>query len=165
MPRLKTSLRIAGVGLSAAAALTVLTCLFWPMDVAAPTEESNARQEKSPARQSAPLRPTLKQLEAVWEKPLRRPLVDPQLPTTTTANVITPQQALPNVRLLGIALESGHSFAIFAMPQGVIELRRVGETLGEAAGGPQIASIDAQQVVIRFQGRQITVPLEDNKER
>jgi hypothetical protein len=168
MPRLKTNLRVAGVGLSTAAVLTAFTCLFWTVDVVSPTEESITRAENNAVRHVVSPHLTIKQFEPLWQKPLRRPLVDPPKPQTviSAANTVAQQpQSLPNVRLLGIALEAGHSMAFFAMPQGVIELRGIGETLGDSPGGPQVASIEDQKVVIRFQGRQINMPLEGGTER
>ena len=166
--KLRWILRTVGVGFCLTALFVVLYCCFSSCDVSPTTASSNtvsSNGSKNPAAGAARPLPSLKQFEAFWLRPLRRPLVDPPPAKPAEEQAMAPKRPPPNVRLLGIAVESGHSLAMFATPQGTVELKGIGDTLGETPNGPQVASIEDQKVVLRYLGETITVALENEKAR
>lgn len=165
IPRLKTILQIAGGVCCTTAVIAAFGCFFWPCDFPTPALES-IKTAKTASQKKAVARLSLQQFEPLVRKPLRRPLIVP----AATAKINNqpappPKRELPNVRLLGIALEKDNSVAIFALQQGVFEMKRVGETLGDSPGGPRVSVIKDSQVVLRCQNETVTVDLEKEKGR
>lgn len=87
----------------------------------------------------------------VWDKPLRQPLA--VAPTAAPKPEPTLDLAF---KLIGTVIEPDHSFAIFQVAPGQIEVRRVGETAGVA----ELISIGPRRVTIRYNGqtRELLLP-------
>ena len=92
----------------------------------------------------------LPNFSAVKGRPLRRPLIDAE---PVAAAPATPG---PEFKLLGTVTEPGHSYAIFQVAGGRVEVCQVGETAGVA----QVTSIGPRRVTIRYNGqtRRLSLP-------
>ncbi|MFW5839856.1 MAG: hypothetical protein ACOCZE_04670 [Planctomycetota bacterium] len=112
------------------------------------------RQEPSQTDEAEKLDPD--QLARLTQVDLRRPLYDDQV--TQTPRSAAPRAQL-TVRLIGIAVEPGHSVAMLIDPAGKILLAQAGETV-EIPGGPMkvIAVLD-DSIRVEFQGRIQALPL------
>lgn len=100
--------------------------------------------------------PSLEEFEAVWDVRLRQPLFEPPpKPAPPVAGAGTAAPAI-GIRLAGTVLESGRSIAVLLMPGGKLEIRRV----GDRAGDVEILAIEADRIVVRQKGRDVTLRLE-----
>jgi hypothetical protein len=138
--------------------------LCWPCQVPA-AQPRDRRDSPDDQRDAAATAETLSldELAKVWDQPLRRPLVDfaPGTAATKAAGSTpgAPAASALNLNLVGTIIESGHSRAVFAMPNGAIELKGVGEIIGPSPTGPEVVAIEPKHVVVRFQGQLTTVRL------
>lgn len=165
-PKLKTVLRITGTALSLAAVLVVAACLAWPLGISDPEVETAMSQAERIADQHKTVpKPSIQQFESLLKKQLRRPLIDPPTVKNAETKAVVKKRPMPRVRLLGIALEAGHSLAIFSTHKGEIELKGVGEILGDEADGPRISTIEDRRVVICYRGKEVTLDLEEEIRR
>ncbi len=87
--------------------------------------------------------PTLSAFEHAWQLQLRRPLFDPP-PVKVEAKVFVPPPLA--YRLTGTVLNPDGAMAMFVGPQGKIEIRRVGQQIGEAT----ILDISQDRVRINY---------------
>jgi len=149
---------------SASAGLFLLSgsLLAWPLLQPAEISVSPRRRLPPPAavqKRGSEL-PPLEAFRPIWEIDLRRPLVDPPPPQKPPP----PAPRLPPLRLqlVGTVQESGHSMALLANPQGVIEVKRVGELLGEGRAAAEVVAIQAEQVTVRYQNQDIQLRLPEN---
>lgn len=138
--------------------------LFWPVRVSA-VAPRRAVFKTPVERADAPAKAALAAGDwaRLWSKALRRPLVDKPIATTQEAKKAVPS-APPNVVLVGTMVEAGHSKAMFATTNGVLELRGIGETVGGAPGGPEVVEIESNRVVLRHRGELMTVRLKGGDE-
>ena len=101
----------------------------------------------------------------LWDNRLRGPRSDSRpdaARSVTLASAIGVAPATLNVKLLGTILEPGNTLAMFATPQGKIELRRVGEMVGGTA--TDVVKIQRREVVVRYQGKLVTLAVHGMKE-
>lgn len=73
--------------------------------------------------------PALNAFDHAWQLQLRRPLFDPPPVKVEVKAFVPPPLAY---RLTGTVLNPGGAMAMFVGPQGKIEIRRVGQQIGEA---------------------------------
>lgn len=132
----------------------VLVLLAPPAEVLPPRAPAGVARKTSVA---TPMLPSPEELQRVWSRPLRQPLFDP--PPAAPVVVKTTPPPLP-AKLLGTIEESGQSKALFAMKGGSMEIRGVGEKLGEDASAAEIVSIEQERVVVKYHGQSITLTLE-----
>lgn len=100
--------------------------------------------------------------DEVWSRPYRRPLVD--LPPVASSPVVAQVKAPPlNLKLMGTILEPGRERAIFSTAKGVSELRKVGETVGDAPASAEVVQIARDRVVVRYNGELVTLELQKSK--
>jgi hypothetical protein len=91
---------------------------------------------------------------------LRRPLYDDQEPATEPV-ASRPRQPLA-IRLIGIAVEPGHSVAMLVRRDGAIVLAQEGETVDVAGGVVKVLQVGDNSVEVEFQGRQSTLRLPED---
>jgi hypothetical protein len=104
--------------------------------------------------------PPLEHFSAVWSRQLRLPLTDPAAASQNSANIASAAPVLPiQLSLLGTALEPGYSMALFSTPQGGLELKSVGQKIGEHSGAPEIVEITADCVLLRHAGGTVKLSL------
>ncbi len=137
-------------------------CLLRPCDLPG-SGEPTAERTKPMAVKELHTRPTRQQFAQVERKTLRRPLVDPV--AEKTAARAARRAPPPAVRLIGVAFEGDHSLALMSNPQGQIEVKGVGEMIGEDTSGMQILKIEAQSVELQHQGETITLRLQEESLR
>ena len=116
--------------------------------------ESGTRRDGNPPDGSTP---TLEQFQAVWDKPLRRPLVDPP-PTTDPKPPPRPTAPPLTAKLIGTIVEGDHATALFALPDGSIELKDEGEVVQ----GSTIVSIKKWGVTLQVNNQMQELRLEEN---
>jgi type II secretory pathway component PulC len=154
----KLALKVTCVGLWIAMALvTAWTVLGWETEMAVPDTPAIAAAHGE-ENSMKPAIPTLQQFATVWHKPLRRPLFDP--PPAAAASAAVAVQAPLNIKLLGTAIEAEESLAIFAIPPGTVEVKRVGEAIGEGAARVQVREIQGQRVILERHGRPVTLEMD-----
>lgn len=107
--------------------------------------------------------PSLAQFGQVWRKPLRQPLFDPPVETKVAATTSVVRSAPIPVKLVGTAVEGKRSVAwLFVAPM-TMEVRAVGETLGDPPNQIQVVDIRPDRVSLRHGGGIFDVQL-DKKE-
>jgi type II secretory pathway component PulC len=162
--KLKSGLQITGLGLGLSAVLILSWCLLWPCKLSVGMAASSFSHEdnKSINKLQNP-KLSLKQFEPFWQKQIRRPLYDPPPKTATTQQAVVEKRSPPNVKLLGVAVEANHSLAMFLNSRGSIEVKGIGDILGDNGNDPQIVAIENQRVMLRYQGETLTLALEGDK--
>ncbi len=163
----KFSLWCGAAVLATASLGTIATAWVWPYTMPKPVD---AQPNKDPARQNVrhqPL-PKLSTFEPVWGLDLRRQLYNqPQQqrqqhkPKPTPAARPRPARAHTAARLAGTVIEPGHSVAMFIMPNGRIQLKSVGEKIGELL----ILDITAERVCARHRGEKVNLLLDKRKKQ
>jgi hypothetical protein len=83
---------------------------------------------------------------------LRRPLRDPA-PTLPPSSRPVKQNPPLGIQLAGTIVETGHNQALIAMPDGSVELKRV----GDEAGGARLRQITEGSVTVEYFGQQIVL--------
>jgi hypothetical protein len=163
---LKSDLQIAALMFGLGAAATLNWSFLWPCAVVTDPNAAVAKTEQKPIPKAPTTEKiTQKQFEAVCQKSLRHPLFDPPPKTAVVQTVAIEKKPLPNVKLVGVAVESDHSLAMFVTARGSFEIKAVGDILGDNANDPQIVSIESQQVTLKYQGDTYRVVLEGEKGR
>lgn len=126
-----------------------------------PSRPAATREAKPPATASAAV-PTLDEFARVWQKPLRRPIFDPP-PTAPPIATSEPKRAPLNIKLLGTAIEPGESLAMIATPPNTLEVRGLGDTIGEGANQLEVVEIMPDRVVLRRQSERLVLEIEPRK--
>jgi hypothetical protein len=88
---------------------------------------------------------------------LRASLLDPPIVSPDESNLPAPQsESEPplSASLLGTILEPGHNLALFAVPLSPIQVKGVGETVGDDHSG-----VEREKVVLRYRGELITLDI------
>lgn len=103
---------------------------------------------------SEPL-PPVEAFSAVWRKPVRAPLFIEEAPPPTASRP-EPQASPPpqlRIKLLATAIEDGRSCAVLLNEQNLIEVKRVGESSGDA----KVIRIEVDRVEFQHHGRNVTL--------
>jgi hypothetical protein len=103
--------------------------------------------------------PTVGEFAALWNRQLRRPLVDPA-PTAAAAS--TPAISPLQVRLVGTIVEPGRSAALLCSAAGPIELKQVGEQVANVA---RLEEVHVDRVVLVYLNQRHEVRLPQPKEQ
>lgn len=105
----------------------------------------------------------LESFTTLWGKRLQKPLREDAAGTEAaarTAAQAAQQKAALAFVLVGTMIESeGFSRAMFSVPPGNVELRGVGESVGVPPANAEVVVIERNQVVVRYQGRLVTLRL------
>ena len=142
-------------GLAAAIALGAITAailLPYPTGNVLPPSSIESVGVHSASTQSIP---PLSAFDSVARLDLRRPLVDSPPPAKVTAVASNPPPAL-SIKLVGTVVQPGHSRALLLLPDGKIEMKRVGEITASA----QILEITKSTVTVSYLGSDVTLKLE-----
>lgn len=158
--RAKWLLQAVGIGCYFAAAISLAWAFFWPCTV--PTlsiVKEGRRTADNVPRAATSSESRASTLGSHWEKRLRAPLIDPPVAVTgeSTPRDGQPQPEPWNATLLGTILEPGHNVAIIAVPPATIEVKGVGEKVGEDPFGAEIVDVLRDKVVLRRDGALITL--------
>jgi len=167
MPLRQTRLLLRLTTLLFAAATVAVVWWVWPsVDETSPTHMTE--QVGEPLAETAAETTTIAtaDFDALWDRPLRRPLYDPPPPPQPAPVVKRPKPAPRkteprpspppklDMRLVGTILESGRSMAIVADAAGKIDLKGAGETLDLEPEGVRVESINAESVTVSHNGRE-----------
>ncbi len=157
------------VGLGAAAVLAAGLTL--PVQVEAPEPAAADAGTSAPAlpdgapsgAEAGPSKAALAELLRLCAADLRKPLQEaaPAAPGAGPAAKAGPRAARSlTVRLIGTAIEPGHSLAMFQKPDGSIELRAEGQALDDAAGGFTVTRIEDLKVTVKVgsETRELAIP-------
>ena len=87
--------------------------------------------------------------ESVLDLDLRRPLFD--APPAALIVKTSTQPAAVGIQLTGTFVEPGHSYAVFALPSGNVEVKRVGEKTSDV--GAEVMKIESGSVTLQLNGR------------
>ena len=141
---------VAGGLLLGAVALSV--AVLMPLDF----QTANSLPRMTASRGSIPLSSRVPPLEAyatLWELDLQRPLIDS--PVIVEPAVADPSSAstLPGLRLIGTAIEPGHSVAFFETESGAIEIKRIGNRIN----GVELSAIDTDHVQVSWRGQSVAL--------
>lgn len=161
--KLKSCLQITGLGLSVSTVLVLSWCLLWPCKLSMGLTESDSPRGKKLINQIQTPKISLKEFEPFFQKPIRRPLFDQPTKTVPVQQAVVEKRPLPSVKLLGVAIETDHSLAMFLTSRGTIEVKGIGDIVGENGNDPQIVTIENQHVTLRYQGETLTLALEGEK--
>lgn len=135
------------------AALVVWACQSPPTP---PREMRPVPVRPAPSPQSSLTRsPPLQDFAPLWDRRLRRPLVDPPLAETNAQQKAPAGQnrrgrkrkTAGGLRLVGTMLDAERSLAVFVNGRGDIDLKGVGETL-DLAPGTRVEQIELTQVTL-----------------
>lgn len=139
-----------GTALAAAGAVAaVLAAAALPLDAPADPPDKAPGSAGAAVATGAPELPPLASFESAWQKPLRRPLVDP--PPAVAAEPVKPPR--PLIRLVGTIVDDRRPRGIFLVGLNGMELRGP----GEKAGGADVVRIDDNSAVLRLNGEEFTV--------
>ena len=105
----------------------------------------------TPARDSGPTLSREADFAHLANLDLRRPLHDPPPPASPPMHTDPPL----NIRLAGVVLEIGHNQALIAIPDGSVQLKGVGESVGDAL----IQDIGKDHIMVRYLGHSQIVSL------
>lgn len=94
--------------------------------------------------------PSLEQFASVWNRDLRRALVD----AAGAADASPTNQGPPvQFRLVGTVVELGHSYAVLIGSAGRMELKALGESLD----GAEVTEIRDGSITVRHNGREVVL--------
>ena len=156
--RTKSQLGFTAVGLVLASVGVVVAAGWWPYQQHPIPDIQPVKPQDIPSSPAATL-PALSTLASVWQLDLRRPLFDN--PTRTITPTIKRAAPRLSARLAGTVIEPGHSIAMFVTKKGGIDLKSIGEMVGDA----QILSITQNGVTVQRHGKKIDLSLEREKKK
>lgn len=139
----------------------VATASLWPYDT--PTAQNNVvpTHRNDTSKPVAVSLPALATFGKIWSLNLRRPLVDKPVSTQAAAKKSSKPARPLSARLAGTVVEPGHSIAMFITKNGKIELKKVGEKVGDA----EILEITPIGASVRYHGKVIDLALEKEKKK
>jgi len=159
--RPKGLISLAAVVLGAGVVALVAWALLLPPRIVAadppPLGSRGGASTMQPADRAAAEPLTLAALQRVCAAYRHQPLFDPT--PEPAQNTVRPpaRRALPPLRLMGIAFESGRSLAIIQLPTGGVEIRGAGETFEVAGRTVTVGAIGSERVLIEYGGKKITL--------
>jgi hypothetical protein len=146
-------LRATTIALWAAAAATVAAAVWLPYRLPVP----DARDGHAHAAPTTTGTGSAVSFDDLLDVNLRRPLVD--APATAPVAPATAVAMGPGLRLAGVMIEPGHSYAVLVTATGTTEVRSV----GERAGGAEVLAIGPSTVTVRVGGQNVTLALPPQK--
>ena len=93
---------------------------------------------------------------AIYQRDLRRPLFD-----LRPAPEVKPEPKKPQLtlRLMGTAVEPGHTYAFFRITTGQVKML----TVGQAVDGAEVLAIEEGMAKVSFDGQVVTLKVEEEK--
>lgn len=155
--RLARGLWAAAAALAGAAALAAAWALWAPHDPRTDASAADVARPVARPKVAAPALP-LASFEAIWDLKLQEPLF-PSAPGNKSVASKPPPPPPLGFKLLGTIIEPGRSLAMLATAGGKAELRGVGEEYG----GAKILEIEQDRVTARYNGRPVTLELQQPK--
>lgn len=142
--------------------LILLWAFAWPIGFSAPNAAA-LELPTQPTPDSVPTNESLvQQFLPHWKKRLRQPLQDPppaepkeSKPTAATAKSVP----LPNVELLGTITDGMQTWAMLQTGPNQMELCKSGDSIQVGNVSLKIVEVEASQVLLRHQEKEIRVPL------
>jgi hypothetical protein len=103
-------------------------------------------------------------LNAVCRRRLRDPLFPASPTTAKTAPAVAAKPVVAlQVKLLGTMLEADGAYAMFSTGVAGVQVRKVGQRVGDPKHGPEVVRIDAREAVIRVGGQDVALSVEGRK--
>lgn len=124
--------------------------LVTPLPVASETSRSDQRPSESPK---------LEDFADLLDKRLRCVLVDRPVVAVEMPDEDAIERLPVSYKLLATTIEPDRAYALFATERGVVELRTVGDTVGDAELGPRVLKIERRKVVVSDNGVTRTLEL------
>ena len=113
--------------------------------------------------------PPLKAFEPIWALDLRRPLYDPVKPAPQPPAPPPPPPPL-NVRLVGTMVEPARepggkpsAQALISAGRSSMEIKQVGDKVGDAGREATIVAIDANSVTVLYHGKEQVLRIEESQ--
>ena len=164
--RIRWCLWGAGSVLYAAVAFLLAWAVFWPTEHA-PRPDLTATNQAPADIADPPLRRLdPQQFAALLNKRLRALLdnSNPQSPPEVRPSQAEMPDAVLGLTLRGTIVEKGHSVAVFSTVDSPVEIRGIGERVGDPGNEAEIVEVQRDQVVLRYQGDLVTLPFPDSEE-
>lgn len=106
---------------------------------------------------------SITELQSLCGIDLHRPLYDAPKPKTVAS--ATAARTVPlSIRLIGTAVEPGHSAVILQMKDGSIELCAEGRTIDCPGGAVAVTKIEHRKASVRFGGRTYVLEIRDDQQ-
>jgi hypothetical protein len=140
--------------------------VFWPCtEPRLPTDSSSAARENAAVTDPPEQSIDQQQFAALSSKRLRAPLgkADSQATEDMDAVPMDMPDPLLNLTLRGTIVEKGHSVAIFSTAESPLELRGIGEVVGEEGDEAEVVEIQRDLVVLRYQGELVKLPFPESE--
>ena len=159
---LRRQLWVAGTALWSIAASLIVWGLFGSSERFVDELAEVAPRDRLVSASSAtsPSPPGLERFAQVWSRPMQKPLYDPPPKPEPPSPPPPPPKPL-NIRLLGTMLESDRPAAMFTSSRGGIFIREVGQTVSNDPGEATVVRIEANKVVVEFDGGERVLTLGD----
>ncbi len=105
--------------------------------------------------------PDLGTLQRLANHDIRQRLFDPP----PKPKPVAPPKPPPNIKLLGTIINATKSQAMIVGQGGQVELKRVGDIVGEANNTAKILHIHADHITVEHEGEEIDIPIVENTGR
>lgn len=128
-----------------------------PLDVPEPTRLPVAVDDSKESGSSGPTIPSLSSFEPLWSLPTDRPPASAPKPNPVASST-TVAPVLP-IRLVGTIIETGKSMGMFANATGIVEIRAVGEKIGEEPMSAKLLSVSVDSAELQYQGKKVVLKL------
>lgn len=93
--------------------------------------------------------------ETIWTMKLQLPLFEAPLTQDRTKRINKPRTL--GILLLGTAVDSSQKSAIFSLPNGIIQVRKVGESVGKSPNTAIVREIKEGAVVVEYAKELVTL--------
>lgn len=135
-------------------------CLYWGAIAECDLPLVQRPRSNGPARSAesdSASEPSLDQFAEFWKKRLQPP-VDEPAPTVDPPQAAPPPVVAPppNVAVVGTLVEDQQAFALVAVAEGKVELKRVGDPVGEP-GSPEITQITSRGLKLAYMGSEVVI--------
>lgn len=140
-----------------------LLLIAWALWIPIAASASADRRALAVSPDSVSLRadePRIEDFAQIWEKPLRRSLSD-SMPPPDRPTVVSNRFAPLNLQLLGTMVEPDQARALFATHRGELEVRRVGESIGNPPASAELLRIEPKAVRLRYRNQDFTLVLRE----
>lgn len=155
--RTRTILWTASASLVCFTMIGAGSLLLSSLDISEPTRLPVVIDDRNESSSTASTIPTLASFESLWNLPTDRPPSSaPKPKPMTTADTITP---VLSVQLVGTIIETGKSMGMFSNQTGGVEIRAVGENVGEGPMAAKILSVSAESAELQYQGKKVVLKM------
>ena len=155
----KRLLILVACALTASGIGVVVWAVVWPADGLGKLAREPGRSVRRSGNQPQESVPPLAEFQQVWDKPLRRALVDLPPASAADSEAVQPSSSPLTVKLIGTIVEGDRVTAMFSLADGAVELKEEGELIE----GATIVSIKKWGVTLRVADQLHELRLEENR--